>query len=226
MFIIFGRKVCGRPTFTPLCDPWFLSKPWRATYVLLNSAKVFIPQDFGISASRISFLFQPQAAYHIEVDLWCWGMRNGSQLELQQFIQKVTGLSSGLCLAAWKFFHSIKTQKKTLWIFHRRGPNTSGHVVYFPFFLSQVGSLCFTLDGTEAPFLSFIIASGGGAPLKIVLPPLTCALGEPLVVVFEGQSAGHAVCIPQQSVDVCKSNAPSVKLKKTQIFCEDKLDSS
>lgn len=62
----------------------------------------------------------------------------------------------------------------------------------------------YTLHWTEAPSFSLIIAGAGSAPQVVVLSPLCCTLGVPLVVVLEGQSTGHAMCISQQSVYFCR----------------------
>lgn len=60
-----------------------------------------------------------------------------------------------------------------------------------------------TLHWTEAPSLSVIIASAGGAPEEVVLTSLRRALRVPLVVVLEGQSTWHSMRVSQQSVYFC-----------------------
>lgn len=61
-----------------------------------------------------------------------------------------------------------------------------------------------TFHWAEAPSFSIIVASAGSTPQKMVLTPLGRTLRVPLVVVLKGQSTGHALCISQQSMDICK----------------------
>lgn len=71
-------------------------------------------------------------------------------------------------------------------------------------FCRKEGRSVFTLHRTESPFFVLVVASAGSTPQQVVFTALGRALIEPFVVVPEGQSAGHAMCISHQSVDICK----------------------
>lgn len=72
---------------------------------------------------------------------------------------------------------------------------------------AQYTNICcsfFTLNWTKAPFFRVIVVGAGSAPQQMVVTAFCCALVVPFVVVLKGQSAGHAMSISQQGVDVCK----------------------
>lgn len=85
----------------------------------------------------------------------------------------------------------------------------SNNGLWWLVFLSCCVCVWFTLHWTEAPSFAFIVARGGWAPQKMVLTPLSSTLRVPLVVVFKRKGTRHSMCIPQQSVDICKQNMPS-----------------
>lgn len=71
-----------------------------------------------------------------------------------------------------------------------------------------------TLHWTKSPSFGVIIVSAGGAPQQVVLASLRRALRVPLVVVLEGQSTWHTMCVSQQSVYFCHWKTPNVNNPK------------
>lgn len=150
-----------------------------------------------ISDERGKFLAAGISPYS---DTRRWVVRSGSQMLLQFIPQALDGVE--LQTRCWRS-HFGNVLKELFTYFMPRN--------YF----IDLSCLYFTLYRTEAPFLVFVIAGGGGTPLKMVFQALSCALRVPLVVVFKGQSTGHAMRISQQSVDICKYNTPSTKRTDT-----------